>query len=180
MADKVKNIRTLLTEEEVDRRIREVADEVNRYYGDDPIHIVCILKGGAYFACELSKHLKMPVSIGFMSVSSYGAGTTSSGIVRIIKDLDEPIEGKRVLIAEDIVDTGKTLAYLIEVFKGRKPKDIKVCALLNKPDRRTEKYVTPDFSCFSVPNEFVVGYGLDYDQMYRNLPYIGVVEFGKE
>ena len=169
-------IRVLLTEEEVDQKIREMADQINEVYGDEPIHLICVLKGGVFFTCELAKYLKGPVSMDFMSVSSYGSGTTTSGIVKIIKDLDEPIEGKNVLICEDIVDTGRTLAYRIEILKQRKPKDIKICTLLTKPERR-EKALEADYVCFSIPNKFVVGYGLDYDQKYRNLPYIGVVEF---
>ena len=128
------------------------------------------------FACELAKRLTVPVTLDFMSVSSYGSGTTSSGIVRIVKDLDEPLEGKEVLIVEDIVDTGRTLAHLIEVMKTRKPASVKLCTLLDKPERR----VTPvdvEYTCFQIPDKFVVGYGLDYDQKYRNLPYVGVVSF---
>ena len=173
MADK---IRVLLTEEEVDQRISEVAEEINRDYGGKAVHLICILKGGVFFTCELAKRLTMPVSLDFMSVSSYGAGTVSSGVVRIIKDLDEPLEGKDVLIVEDIIDSGRTLAYLIEVLKQRKPSSIRLCTLLDKPDRRVKKEVTVDYTCFAIPDEFVVGYGLDYDQKYRNLPYIGVVE----
>ncbi len=173
MADK---IRVLLTEEEVDRRINEVAEEINRDYAGKAIHLICILKGGVFFTCELAKRLKVPVSMDFMSVSSYGAGTVSSGVVRIIKDLDEPLEGKDVLIVEDIIDSGRTLSYLIEVLKQRNPASIRLCTLLDKPDRRVKKQVKVDYTCFAIPDEFVVGYGLDYDQKYRNLPYIGVVE----
>ena len=125
---------------------------------------------------ELAKRLTAPVSMDFKSVSSYGAGTVSSGVVRIIKDLDEPLEGKNVLIVEDIIDSGRTLAYLIEVLKQRGPADIRLCTLLDKPERRVKKQVKVDYTCFTIPDEFVVGYGLDYDQKYRNLPYIGVVE----
>ena len=118
----------------------------------------------------------MPVSLDFMSVSSYGAGTTSSGVVKIIKDLDEPLEGKHVLIVEDIIDSGRTLSYLMEILAKRGPADIRLCTLLDKPERRVKKQVKVDYTCFTIPDEFVVGYGLDYDQKYRNLPYIGVVE----
>ena len=173
MADK---IRVLLTEEEVDKRINEVAEQINKDYAGKSVHLICILKGGVFFTCELAKRLNMPVSMDFMSVSSYGAGTVSSGVVRIIKDLDEPLEGKNVLIVEDIIDSGRTLAYLIEVLKQRGPKDIHLCTLLDKPELRVKKQVTVDYTCFTIPDEFVVGYGLDYDQKYRNLPYIGVVE----
>jgi hypoxanthine phosphoribosyltransferase len=170
-------VKVLLTEEEVDRRIREIADEINRQFGDTPLHLICVLKGGVFFTCELAKHLKMPVMMDFMAVSSYGSGTVSSGVVKIVKDLDEPIEGKDCMIVEDIIDTGRTLAYLIEVLRGRHPNSIHLCTLLNKPERRVKKQVHVDYSCFEIPDKFVVGYGLDYDQRYRNLPFIGVMEF---
>lgn len=174
MAEKV---RVLLSEEEVNSRINEVADMINKDYEGKEVHLICILKGGVFFTCELAKRLKVPVTMDFMSVSSYGNDTKSSGVVRIIKDLDEPLQGKDVLIVEDIIDSGRTLAYLIEVLKQRGPKSIKLCTLLDKPERRVKKQVKVDYTCFSIPDEFVVGYGLDYAQRYRNLPYIGVVEF---
>ena len=134
-----------------------------------------MLKGGVFFTCELAKRLKVPVSLDFMSVSSYGDDTKSSGVVRIVKDLDEPLEGKDVLIVEDIIDSGRTLSYLMEVLRQRGPKSLKLCTLLDKPERRVRD-VQVDYVCFNIPDEFVVGYGLDYAQKYRNLPYIGVVE----
>ena len=173
MADK---IRVLLTEEEVDRRINEVAEEINRDYAGKAIHLICILKGGVFFTCELAKRVTVPVTLDFMSVSSYGDDTSSSGVVRIVKDLDETIEGKDVLIVEDIIDSGRTLSHLIEILKQRHPASIHLCTLLDKPERRV-KDVKVDYVCFNIPDEFVVGYGLDYAQKYRNLPYIGVVEF---
>ena len=171
------NVRILLKEEEVDKRIAEVAAMINRDYAGKEVHLICILKGGVFFTCELAKRLTVPVSMDFMSVSSYGSGTESSGVVRIVKDLDESIAGKNVLIVEDIIDSGRTLAYLIEVLKQRGPKSIRLCTLLDKPERRVKKQVKVDYTCFEIPDEFVVGFGLDYDQKYRNLPYIGVVEF---
>ena len=171
------SIRVLLTEKEVNGRINEVAAMINKDYEGKEIHLICILKGGVFFTCELAKRLTIPVSLEFMSVSSYGDDTKSSGVVRIIKDLDEPLQGKDVLIVEDIIDSGRTLSYLIEVLKQRGPKSIKLCTLLDKPERRVKKQVKVDYTCFSIPDEFVVGYGLDYAQKYRNLPYIGVVEF---
>ena len=173
MADK---IRVLLKEEEVDRRICEVAEMINRDYAGKQVHLICILKSGVFFTCELAKRLTIPVSIDFMSVSSYGSGTESSGVVRIVKDLDESITGKDVLIVEDIIDSGRTLAYLIEILKHRQPESIRLCTLLDKPERRVKKQVKVDYTCFTIPDEFVVGFGLDFDQKYRNLPYIGVVE----
>ena len=150
--------------------------EISKVYGDEPVCLICILKGSVFFTCELAKRLTIPVSLDFMSVSSYGSGTKSSGVVKIIKDLDEPLEGKNVIIVEDIIDSGRTLAYLIEVLKQRNPKNIELCTLLDKPERRVKKQVQVKYTCFTIPDEFVVGYGLDYDQKYRNLPYIGVVE----
>ena len=169
-------IRVLLSEEEVAKRIREIGDEISRDYEGRPLHLICILEGGVFFTCELSKRISLPLTLDFMSVSSYGAGTVSSGIVKIVKDLDEPIEGKDVLIVEDIIDSGNTLSYLIEVLKQRNPKSIELCTLLDKPERRVKKQVTVKYTCFTVPDQFIVGYGLDYDQKYRNLPYIGVIE----
>lgn len=169
-------IRVLIPEEQVNRRISEVAEEVSRDYAGKYLHLICILKGGVFFTCELAKRLTVPVSLDFMSVSSYGADTKSSGVVRIVKDLDEPLAGKEVLIVEDIIDSGRTLAYLIEVLKQRGPESIRLCTLLDKPERRVKKQVKVDYTCFTIPDEFVVGYGLDYAQKYRNLPYIGVVE----
>lgn len=173
MADK---IRVLLSEEQVDRRINEVAEQINRDYEGKEIHLICILKGGVFFTCELAKRITVPVSMDFMSVSSYGDDTKSSGVVRIVKDLDEPLAGKHVLIVEDIIDSGRTLSYLIEVLKQRGPADIHLCTLLDKPERRVKKQVKVDYTCFTIPDEFVIGYGLDYAQKYRNLPFIGVVE----
>lgn len=170
-------IRVLLTEEEVNRRISEVAAAVSRDYEGKTVHLICVLKGGVFFTCELAKRLTVPVSLDFMSVSSYGDETKSSGVVRIVKDLDESLKGKEVLIVEDIIDSGRTLSYLIEVLKQRGPESIRLCTLLDKPERRVKKEVKVDYTCFSIPDEFVVGYGLDYAQKYRNLPYIGVVDF---
>lgn len=168
-------IRVLLTEEEVDRKIEEIGKMISADYQEKSVHLICVLKGGIFFTCELAKRITVPVSLDFMSVSSYGAGTKSSGVVKIVKDLDEPLDGKDVLIVEDIIDSGRTLSYLIEILKKRNPKSIKLCTLLDKPERRVTD-VKVDYVGFNIPDEFVVGYGLDYDQKYRNLPYIGVVE----
>ena len=169
-------IRVLISEEDVNKKISEVAAQISRDYEGREIHLICILKGGVFFTCELAKRITVPVSLDFMSVSSYGAGTVSSGVVKIIKDLDEPLDGKHVIIVEDIIDSGRTLAYLMEILKQRHPADIRLCTLLDKPERRVKKQVKVDYTCFRIPDESVVGYGLDYDQKYRNLPYIGVVE----
>ena len=172
MAEKV---RVLIPEEEVDQRIRELGEKISEDYAGKQVHLICILKGGVFFMCELAKRITVPVSMDFMCVGSYGDGTKSSGVVRIAKDLDESIEGKEVLIVEDIVDSGNTLYYLMDVLKKRNPAGIRLCTLLDKPDRRV-KDVKADYLGFQIPDEFVVGYGLDYAQKYRNLPYIGVVE----
>ena len=171
----MEKIRVLLSEEEVNKKIGEVAAQINEDYAGKSVHLICVLKGGVFFMCELAKRITVPVSMDFMSVSSYGDDTKSSGVVRIVKDLDESLAGKYVIIVEDIVDSGRTLAYLKELLMGRGAADIKICTLLDKPSRRV-KAVHVDYTCFAIPDEFVVGYGLDYAQKYRNLPYIGVVE----
>ena len=168
-------IRVLLSEEEVDSRIREIAAKISRDYAGKEIHLICVLKGGVFFTCELAKRITVPGTLDFMSVSSYGDDTKSSGVVKIVKDLDQPLEGKNVLIVEDIIDSGRTLSYLIDILGKRKPESIHLCTLLDKPERRVRD-VKVDYSCFNIPDEFVVGYGLDYAQKYRNLPFIGVVE----
>jgi hypoxanthine phosphoribosyltransferase len=169
-------VKVLLTEEEVDRRIQEIGDQITKDYAGKTVHLVCVLKGGSFFMCELAKRINLPVSLDFMSVSSYGGDTKSSGVVKIVKDLDEPLIGKDVLVVEDIVDSGRTLSYLLEMLKDRKPASLKLCTLLDKPDRRVVD-VNVDYTGFKIPDVFVVGYGLDYDQVYRNLPYIGEVVF---
>lgn len=165
----------LITEEEVDARIRELGEKISKEYEGKQIHLICVLKGGVFFMCELAKRITVPVSMDFMCVGSYGDGTKSSGVVRLAKDLDESIENKEVLIVEDIIDSGNTLYYLMDVLRQRKPASLRLCTLLDKPDRRV-KDVHVDWTGFEIPDEFVVGYGLDYAQKYRNLPYIGVVE----
>lgn len=167
-------ISVLIPEETVDEKIEELGRKISEDYAGKEVHLICILKGGVFFACELTKRITLPVSLDFMQVSSYGDATSSSGIVRIKKDLDETMEDKEVIIVEDIIDSGRTLHYLIPVLMQRNPKSLHLCALLSKPDRR-EKEVTIDYLGFEIPDEFVVGYGLDYAQKYRNLPYIGVV-----
>ena len=169
------HIRVLLTEKEVDERIQAIGDQISKDYAGKQIHLVCVLKGGSFFMCELAKRITIPVSLDFMSVSSYGNATKSSGVVKIVKDLDEPIKDKDVIVVEDIVDSGRTLSYLLDMLKDREPNSLHLCTLLDKPDRRVVD-VKVDYTGFQIPDEFVVGYGLDYDQKYRNLPYIGVVE----
>ena len=172
-------ISVLIPEEEIRKRIAEVGAQLSRDYEGEEVLMICILRGGVFFACELAKHLTVPVSMDFMCVSSYGSGTVSSGRVKINKDLDENIEGKHVLIAEDIVDSGNTLSTLIKILQVRKPASIRLCTLLDKPERRVVD-INADYSCFEIPDKFVVGFGLDYNQHYRNLPYVGVVELDEK
>ena len=172
MAD---NITVLISEEDLDKRIQELGEEISRDYEGQQVHLICVLKGGAFFMCELAKRITVPVSLDFMSVSSYGDASVSSGIVKIVKDLDKPIEGKNVIVVEDIIDTGRTLSYLLKVLGDRKPESIKLCTMLDKPDRRVVDDVNVDYTGYEIPDEFVVGYGLDYAERYRNLPYIGVL-----
>ena len=172
----MEHIEVLLSEEEVDARIQEIGDMISKDYAGKEVHLICVLKGGSFFMCELAKRITVPVSLDFMSVSSYGADTKSSGVVKIVKDLDESLTGKHVLVVEDIVDSGRTLSHLLKMLKHRGPAAVRLCTLLDKPDRRVVD-VKVDYTGFQIPDEFVVGYGLDYDQKYRNLPYIGVVKF---
>lgn len=172
MAERIK---VMFSEEEVAKKIKELGHKISKDYAGKEIHLICVLKGSVFFVCELAKNITIPVTMDFMSVSSYGDGTSSSGVVKIAKDLDEALEGKEVLVVEDIVDTGRTLSYLLEILEKRKPGSMKLCTLLDKPSRRVVD-VNVDYTGFQIPDEFVVGYGLDYAQKYRNLPYIGVVE----
>ncbi len=172
MAEKVS---ILISEQEVADRIAAMAAQISEAYRDKDLHLICVLKGGTFFMTELSKHLSIPCSLDFMALSSYGDGTKSSGNVKIVKDLDESIEGKDVLVVEDIVDSGHTLNYLCRRLNERSPRSLKLCTLLDKPDCR-EVFVHVDYIGFQIPDAFVVGYGLDYQQKYRNLPFIGVVE----
>lgn len=169
------NVRVLIPEEEVKKKIQEIAAKINEDYAGKELHVICILKGGVFFMCELVKHITVPVTHDFMSASSYGDGTVSSGKIKITKDLDASIEGKEVLVIEDILDTGRTLHHLLELLRERNPKSLRLCTLLDKPDRRVID-VPVDYTGFVIPDLFVVGYGLDYAQHYRNLPYIGVIE----
>lgn len=169
-------IHVMYTEEQVDNKIRELGERISADLNGEPVKLVCILKGASFFACELAKRITAPVYMDFMYVSSYGDGTESSGVVKITKDLESSIEGENVLVVEDIIDSGRTLSFLREEFKRRGAKNVRLCTLLSKPDRRVVE-VPVDYVGYVIPDEFVVGYGLDYAQKYRNLPYIGSVEF---
>jgi len=173
------SVRVLISQEQVEERISQMAETINKDYEGKTVHLIGILKGSVFFICELAKRLTIPVTMDFMSVSSYGSGTRSTGVVKLIKDLDDPIMGKDVLVVEDIIDSGHTLSYLLKNLCDRKPASIRLCTLLDKPDRR-EVDVDVDYQGFVIPDEFVIGYGLDYDQRYRNLPYIGVMSLSEE
>lgn len=172
-------ISVLLDEETVDARIKEIGEQISKDYEGREVHLVCVLKGGTFFMCELAKRIIVPVTMDFMSVSSYGNETKSSGVVRIVKDLDQAIADKHVIVVEDIVDSGNTLSYLLTILKERGPASLALCTLLDKPSRR-EVDVAVDYTGFEIPDHFVVGYGLDYIQRYRNLPYVGVVELTED
>ena len=175
MADMHK-ISVMISEEELQAKISELGEKISADYEGKEVKLICILKGSAFFCCELAKRITVPVKIDFMQTSSYGSGTKSSGNIVIKKDLDESIEGEHVIVIEDIIDSGRTLSHLMKILNERKPSSICLCTLLDKPDRREVDDVNVDYTGFQVPDEFVVGYGLDYDQLYRNLPYVGVVE----
>ena len=166
----------LISEEELKDICKRLGAQISKDYADKKLLLVSVLKGAVVFMADLLREITFDCEIDFMAVSSYGSGTESSGKLKMIKDLDESIEGKDVIIVEDIIDSGRTLNKLIELLKTRGPKSLRVCTLLDKPDRRVVD-VDVDYTCFNIPDEFVVGYGLDYDQKYRNLPFIGVVKF---
>ncbi len=170
-------VQVLIGEKEVSDRIDEMAKELSKEYAGKVVHMICALKGGVFFMCELAKRMTVPVTMDFIAVSSYGSGTTSSGVVKIIKDLDQPLEGREVIVVEDIIDSGRTLSHLLKMLQTRKPNSLKLCTLLDKPSGRVVDDVKVDACGFVIPDAFVVGFGLDYDQKYRNLPYIGEVIF---
>jgi len=172
MADRIE---IMIPEEKLDARIRELGAEISKAYEGRALHLVSVLKGSVFFTTELAKRITVPVTMDFMSVSSYGNEKSSSGVVKIVKDLDESIEGRDIMVIEDIVDSGRTLSYLMAMLKDRNPASLALCTLLDKPSRRTHE-VKVDYTGFEVPDRFIVGYGLDYAQKYRNLPYIGVIE----
>ena len=172
MAEK---IGVLLDEHQVEARIAVIAEQLSQEYEGRTVHMIGVLKGSVFFMCELAKRMTVPVTLDFRSVSSYGNGTQSTGVVKLVKDLDEPIEGRDVILVEDIMDSGRTLSYLVDLLYRRNPASFKVVTLLDKPARRVAD-IEPDITGFEIPDRFVVGYGLDCAQKYRNLPYIGVIE----
>jgi len=171
------SVRTLISRAEIQRRVAEMAAEIRRDFPTEPLHLVGVLKGSVFFLTDLARQMSGDVSMDFIAVSSYGSGTHTSGEVKLTRDLDSSIEGKTVIVVEDILDTGMTLQYLLRIFEQRKPRRIRVAVLLDKPDRRIAK-VRADYVGFKIPNEFVVGYGLDYAERYRNLADVGVLTLG--
>lgn len=170
------NISVMISEEEIQKRVAEMGAEITERFKGESVYLVCILKGSIFFTTELAKKIELPMEMDFMTVSSYGAATASSGVINIKQDLSGSIEGKNVIVVEDIIDSGNTLSRLLQLFESRNPKTLTLCTLLDKPDRRVVQDVKVDYTGFVIPDKFVVGYGLDWDQRYRNLPYIGYVE----
>src|SRR6266481_5838057 len=171
------SVRTLISRAEIQRRVAEMAAEIRRDFPTEPLHLVGVLKGSVFFLADLARQISGDISIDFIAVSSYGHRTETSGEVKLTRDLDSSIEGKTVIVVEDILDTGMTLQYLLRVFEQRKPRRIRVAVLLDKPERRITR-VRADYVGFTIPNEFVVGYGLDYAERYRNLADVGVLTLG--
>ena len=165
----------LFSEEQLDRRVREIAAEIERDYEGKEIMLISVLRGSFVFMADLCRRIDLPCTLDFMSVSSYGNSTTSSGQVQITRDLSSDITGKHIIVVEDILDSGNTLSYLLKLLEQRNPASIRLCTLLNKPERRV-KHVDVHYSGFDIPDAFVVGYGLDYAEQYRNLPYIGILK----
>lgn len=172
-------IEVMISAEAISKRLEEIAEQVQNDFAGEQVEMVCVLKGGVVTLVELAKKIKLPVTLNFMDVSSYGDGTESSGHIKILRDLDEDITGKNVLLVEDIIDSGRTLSHLRELLLHRNPKNFKICTLLDKPDRRVAE-VPVDYVGFTIPDAFVVGYGLDYAQKYRNLDYVGVIHFDED
>ena len=167
-------VKVLISAEDIAKRVKELGEEISKEYGDKDLVVVGILKGAVVFMSDLIREIVVPLEVDFMATSSYGPSTKTSGVVQLLKDLDTAIEGRDILIVEDIIDTGLTLSYLSQLLLSRKPTSIKTAVLLDKPDRRQTEFV-PDYVGFSIPDEFVIGYGLDYNHKFRELPYIGVV-----
>lgn len=168
------SLRVFLTAEQIQKRVEELGAQIDADYPDGPVYLITILKGACFFMADLARAMTIPTRIDFMGISSYGRGKTSSGEVKVLKDLDTSIEGHHILIVEDIVDSGVTLNYLVNLLRQRKPKSIRIAALLDKPDRRIRP-VEVNYTGFQIPDEFVVGYGLDYAEDYRNLKDICIL-----
>lgn len=174
MKDILEKVDVMISEEELNKRIKELGEQISKDYEGKDITVICVLKGGVMFMTDLAKEITVPLTMDFMAVSSYGNDQVSTGIVKIVKDLDEPVEGKNILIVEDIIDSGRTLSYLVKLLNERKPESLKICTLLDKPEQRVAD-VDVEYVGFTIPDKFVLGYGLDYEQYLRNLPFIGVM-----
>lgn len=172
----MEEVKVLIDEEKLHKRVEEIASQIESEYKGKEIILICILKGSVFFTVDLAKRINGDVKLEFIRVSSYNEGTESSGEIKMKLDLKDSIQGKDVIVVEDIIDTGRTLSYLIKYLKMKKPNSLKLCTLLDKPERRIKKDVKVDYTGFQIPDEFVVGYGLDVDEKYRNLPYIGYIE----
>ena len=172
MSDKIS---VMFNEEQVEKKVREIAERITADFEGEEVHLICILKGSIFFTADLAKAIDLPITLDFMSVSSYGDGTESSGRIKIIKDLDDNIEGKNVIVVEDIIDSGRTLDFLMDMLRARKPKSLSLCTFLSKPSRRVVD-IKVDYIGYEIPDKFVVGYGMDHAQKYRALPFVGVVE----
>lgn len=172
----MEEVKVLIDEEKLNKRVNEIAAQIENEYKGKEIIFICILKGSVFFTVDLAKRINGDVKLEFIRVSSYNEGTESSGEIKMKLDLKDSIQGKDVIVIEDIIDTGRTLSYLIKYLKMKKPNSLKLCALLDKPERRIKKDVKVDYTGFQIPDEFVVGYGLDVAEKYRNLPYIGYIE----
>ena len=170
----------MISKEAIEAKVAELGETITKDYEGKKISLVCVLKGGVVFMADLARKIKLPVEIDFIDVSSYGSSLESSGVIKINKDLENSITGKDVLLTEDIIDSGNTLNFIIEHLKSKLPNSIKICALLDKPGRRSVDGIKADYTGFVIPDAFVVGYGLDYDQRYRNLPYVGVLKIVEE
>jgi len=168
-------LKVLISAEDIARRVQELGREITADYQGRSLMIIGILKGAVVFMSDLIRQISVPLEVDFMAISSYGEATETSGVVQLLKDLDRPIEGKHVLIVEDIIDTGLTLSYLYQLLQSRNPATLKTAVLLDKPERRRTDF-TPDYVGFTIPDKFVIGYGLDYNHMHRELPYVGVLE----
>ena len=171
----MEDVKVLIDEEKLQKRVEEIAKQIEEEYKGKEITLICILKGSIFFTVDLAKKINGDVKLEFIRVSSYGEGTESTGEIKMKLDLKDSIQGKDVIVIEDIIDTGRTLSYLMEYLKMKKPNSVKLCALLDKPDRRVVD-VKVDYTGFQIPDKFVIGYGLDFDERYRNLPYVGYIE----
>ena len=172
----LESVEVMITKEEIDKKVAELGEIISNDYAGKKISLVCILKGGVVFMADLARQITLPVEMDFIDVSSYGSSFESSGVIKINKDLENSITGKHVLLTEDIIDSGNTLDFIIRHLNSKLPESLRICSLLDKPGRRSVDGIKADYTGFEIPNEFVVGYGLDYDQRYRNLPYVGILK----